>query len=243
LYKEDEYAITVSSPCLWRASTEESWIAIKTEFAIEGKQLLVFSVASNTEKTTRQGKILIYNNEEELYAELQVIQEPSPCELGDLLEKNGVKGVVFSINEGVVKIVSVEEAQLKYGKMNEIYANDKYDGMYNMAIIKQQEDWKNKYPAFAWCADLGTDWYLPAIYELQEIIEKIDLINSTLSINTYPLISTDSYWSSSEVAAWGEYAFSGGFAQQNDPREPNFDTKWSPRSEILKVRAIYVFEH
>ena len=38
--------------------------------------------------------------------------------------------------------------------------------MNNMAKIRECQGWHEKFPAFAWCADKGKDWYMPAINEL-----------------------------------------------------------------------------
>ena len=70
-----------------------------------------------------------------------------------------------------------------------------------MAIIKTIEGWEDKYPAFKWCADYGTDWYLPAYNELLEIYNNREIINATLQTNNHTalgLSDTPYYWSSSE---------------------------------------------
>ena len=36
-----------------------------------------------------------------------------------------------------------------------------------MAKVKAISGWRDKYPAFKWCADLGEGWYLPSIEELK----------------------------------------------------------------------------
>ena len=65
-------------------------------------------------------------------------------------------------------------------------------------------DWATNYPAFKWCSDYGTDWYLPAVNELSAIYNNISTINSTLSANGYTILyhdhNTEGYWSSTETS-------------------------------------------
>lgn len=72
------------------------------------------------------------------------------------------------------KIVSLDESEKAFVNSISGYANayDKYDGMKNMENIKQETDWENVYPAFAWCnakTDGGLKWYLPAVKEMHQI--------------------------------------------------------------------------
>lgn len=74
-------------------------------------------------------------------------------------------------------------------------------------------DWRNKYPAFAWCADHGSGWYLPALDELKELLLNGDVrykVNSALTIKgisvTLPGIGEfDHYWSSTEYDKWSAW--------------------------------------
>ena len=91
-------------------------------------------------------------------------------------------------------------------------ATDKTEGMKNMQTIKRIPDWRKKYPAFAWCAKQGEDWYLPAIKELKKFTldDSIhDAVNRTLSQKNGDLLFNKGedkrYWSSSdedEISAW-----------------------------------------
>ena len=51
-----------------------------------------------------------------------------------------------------------------------VIVKDEHDGMKNLHLIKKINDWRNKYPAFAWCAARGDSWYLPAIEELKLLL-------------------------------------------------------------------------
>jgi hypothetical protein len=92
---------------------------------------------------------------------------------------------------------------------DEIYigADDKNNGANNMAKVKQIAGWREKYPAFAWCADLGDGWYLPAIEELKKFtLDEVvhDAVNRTLAIKGEKLVNKGVmriYLSSTEVNA------------------------------------------
>ena len=60
-----------------------------------------------------------------------------------------------------------------------------------MKTIQKISGWREKYPAFAWCADKGDDWYLPAINELKAIYDS--------GVLNYHQIY---YWSSNEYDEW-----------------------------------------
>ena len=134
--------------------------------------------------------------------------------VGDYYNENGKEGVVFWVDESGKhgKIVSMTESSSrlqwtsdKKERKQLIGANNETDGAKNMAIVKQILDWHSKYPAFAWCADLGEGWYLPAIEELK-IFTTVgfihDLINRTLAQHGGEQLAnkgdSHNYWSSTE---------------------------------------------
>jgi hypothetical protein len=141
------------------------------------------------------------------------------CQIGEVIRINGVEGVVFEVIDGGRhgKMISVRESSEKLlwsSDSNEqkrlIGADNEYNGAYNMAKVKQIYDWRLKYPAFAWCADLGDGWYLPAKSELLSIYRNKDIINNALSSRggTY----LDWYWSSTEYnefCAWNVNMYDG----------------------------------
>ena len=125
--------------------------------------------------------------------------QPKRYKVGDYYNENGKRGVVFYVDETGEsgKIVSMQEAihwwaiNKGYGSFvnggnpseKEIGADNRVDGMVNMRVIQAIEGWQEKYPAFAWCASLGADWYLPAIDELKLLLlndSVHDAVNKTL---------------------------------------------------------------
>ena len=114
--------------------------------------------------------------------------------VGDYYDDGKKQGVVFEVTTDGKhgKLVSLTESpdRLQWSSDESeqkrlIGANHMCDGAYNMMKVKQISGWREKYPAFAWCADLGDDWYLPSIEELQCLIqreERLNAINNTLAV-------------------------------------------------------------
>ena len=135
------------------------------------------------------------------------------CQIGEVIRINGVEGVVFEVTDGgrQGKVVSVKESLqiLKWSsdsneQMRLVGADNEYNGAYNMAKVKQVADWRLKYPAFAWCDDLGESWYLPAKGEL------LSLYRAKLAVNRYLEArgagSLGFYWSSTEQSQFCAWA-------------------------------------
>lgn len=102
--------------------------------------------------------------------------------------------------------------------------------MTNQRKIEQINNWRNKYPAFAWCADLGEGWYLPVIEELQKIYRVKDDVNKQLECQGGAELSAW-YWSSTEVdefCAWDVYMYDG-------------DTYDYDKYDDHYVRAVFAF--
>lgn len=137
--------------------------------------------------------------------------------VGDYYNVDGRKGVVFWVDETGKhgKIVSLDQAEkqwctdAEYEKDLTDIASDEYDGMKNLQSIKKISDWRNKYPAFAWCADHGDGWYLPAIKELELLLlneEVHDAVNNQIEREGKTRLFSEGeykvYWSSTEIFEW-----------------------------------------
>ena len=98
--------------------------------------------------------------------------------IGDIYDKNGVKGVVVVLTDGGRHglIMSLDEACLVWCNLHRkqqkkaMGASDRLDGMKNMQAIEKYIaenglSWSN-FPAFEWCRAKGEGWYLPSINEL-----------------------------------------------------------------------------
>lgn len=133
--------------------------------------------------------------------------------VGDYYNVDGKEGVVFWVDETGKhgKIVSLDQTKklwctdAEYVKYLTGIASDEYDGMKNLQSIQKISDWRNKYPAFAWCADHGDGWYLPAIKELKLLLlneEVHDAVNNQIAregkAKLFSKGGYNFYWSSTE---------------------------------------------
>lgn len=89
----------------------------------------------------------------------------------------------------------------------QVGTTDLDDGMINMQIIRAIEGWKDIFPAFAFCAKQGDNWYLPAKNELTLLYNNKDIINESLKVldrgNIFEGSKYDdpAYWSSTESSS------------------------------------------
>ena len=152
-----------------------------------------------------------------------------PYEVGDYYRENGKEGVVFEVTPDGMhgKIVNIgtykkEGWQPRKSKLKFVGATDANDGRKNMEIITNQVGWLSLYPAFAYCAKLGCDWYLPAINEVEKIIKIKESFNT---YSKHPLDNKyDFIFSSTEVdkKTYKTWFYSGkttSHSSQNDKRE------------------------
>ena len=142
--------------------------------------------------------------------------KPAPTKtykVGDYYDDGKKQGVVFEVTADGKhgKIVSLTESKeaLQWTDVGIVIkrligADDKYNGANNMAKVQQIVGWREKYPAFAWCADLGEGWYLPAIEELKKFTRGDDVhdaVNRTLAEKGRQIANIGDYhwyWSSTE---------------------------------------------
>lgn len=145
--------------------------------------------------------------------------EEASWKVGEYYVANGIEGVVFEVSEDGQhgKIVALKQSVrfLKWASNMKdsaqlIGAQDKSDGMKNLRAIQLVENWRQKYPAFAWCADQGDGYYLPSLNELQTLLLNADVknaVNQTLRDRQADVISDLHYWTSTECEEklHGEY--------------------------------------
>ncbi len=140
-----------------------------------------------------------------------VMKPNKTYKVGDYYNENSREGVVFEVDSTGRhgKIVGMKQAKSSWcmnkARFEETGATDKVDGMKNMQQIMRIDGWRESYPAFAWCAEQGDGWYLPAIEELEKFMldNKVhNAVNQTLSQYGGDRLAekgTESwYWSSSE---------------------------------------------
>ena len=133
-------------------------------------------------------------------------------DIGYYYDDGTKQGVVFEVTDDGRhgKIVGLTNSSFLLWSSDEkeqrrfIGADDEHNGANNMAKVKQIEGWRYKYPAFAWCADLGEGWYLPSLDELERFMldEYIhNAVNRTLKTKGKKLANKGEsirYWSSLE---------------------------------------------
>lgn len=119
-------------------------------------------------------------------------KEDGTYAVGDVYSHNGKTGIVVYVSDNGLhgRIVSTDETEDYVWSVESVVvgADDENDGMNNMKKVQAIEGWREKYPAFAWCADHGKDWYLPSMNELK-------MVNSAKIV-----VVRDRYWSSTEYA-------------------------------------------
>ena len=133
--------------------------------------------------------------------------------VGDYYDDGTKQGVVFEVDKAgkYVKIVSLTQSSevLQWADdavwENKIGAESRTNGAENMKKVQAISGWRNKYPAFRWCADLGEGWYLPAIEEVETFLLDDNVhnaVNATLKARgatcLYDKGDMKWYWSSTE---------------------------------------------
>lgn len=213
------------------------------------RKLLGLSLTDKV-KAIKQFVFIIYastNTSTGAYVTPQSPPQPvgATYKIGDVVRINGVEGIVFEVADGGRhgKAVSVMQSYKWYSwsadddeQKRLIGADNEYNGAYNMAKVQQVADWRYKYPAFAWCADLGEGWYLPAkaelvaIYRNKEIINKILFSRNGGHLANF-LSSTEcgsQRWRDGEFYAW-------------HVRMDNGEICDNPKFSINNVRAVFAF--
>lgn len=184
-----------------------------------GKDRVDFSAESVVERTSEQlcpcGSGKLFKDCHGRSAVAPIVSQPveRTWKVGDYYNVDGKEGVVFWVDETGKhgKIVSMDQTELRwctddeYNKKLTGIATDSSNGLNNLRSIMKIAGWKDKYPAFAWCADHGDGWYLPAIEELKELLLNDEVhfkVNGTLEQKRgsvmYSKGDTSWYWSSTE---------------------------------------------
>lgn len=145
--------------------------------------------------------------------------------VGDYYDDGKKQGVVFAVSDGGRhgKIVSLNQTDVRwcsdeeYKREIETGASDERNGMNNQRKIQQISGWREKYPAFAYCADQGEGWYLPAIEELTQFTLNDavhDAVNRTLRAKGATKLFNKGvkgdfqwYWSSTESDYKGDFGW------------------------------------
>lgn len=160
--------VTTTASVFSTKSDSESWCT-----PIINDNIITIRAAANDTSKDRTANIIV---KLDIGQSRSISVYQSRYTAGDSYDTGGVKGKVFDIyyRDGFHgKIVSLDTAEKAWSTENVgTGATDKDDGMKNMEKIKAIPDWHTLYPAFAWCADHGSGWYLPSYNELYLIYDK-----------------------------------------------------------------------
>ncbi|MFI3317037.1 MAG: hypothetical protein SNF93_05665 [Rikenellaceae bacterium] len=137
------------------------------------------------------------------FATIAISQKPSVPEIGDYLDG----GIVFwiSSDETQAKIMSTDDGYEFYAATDtttDLGASDYYDGAANTAAAMAHENYTAEaFPAFAWCANHGDGWYMPAADELDDLVMTLcnNAMNTKLAAAGYEEMQVNQYyWASTE---------------------------------------------
>lgn len=109
-------------------------------------------------------------------------QNDNVC-LGDIIDINGVKGIVFQVDESGCHGTAMSIKCLR--GVNDSWCNDRKlsktmpaiwdenDGLTNTKQVVEFANARNalaKFPVFQWCTELGEGWYVPSYRELESFV-------------------------------------------------------------------------
>ena len=160
---------TSSNATITVTTTASSWSAISSAdwctYTTNGNQLTIRATSSTVE---REAKITFSGFMQE------IVVRQSKYAVGDEYNEGNISGTVGYIGSGKAG----EDYRMIYKSVgSDVWSTENVstgatsptDGQYNMNIIKQINNWRELYPAFALCDALNTTgvtgWYLPAARE------------------------------------------------------------------------------
>ena len=160
-YKGGEFTVPVISNFDYDVTTTADWVKYTKDE--EGVKV---SVQKHNYVESRSAEVKIYSEKYNLEGKtISITQGAVSIEIGAIITKNGVQGVVFYFDDTKTMIVSVEEVQMSWSA------------------------------AKVWCEDYGEGWYFPNVYELKLIYNNRTAINATLEANGYTILGEGDYWS------------------------------------------------
>ena len=143
----------------------------------DGKKVVEYVPKSNAEQTPKRWHGAVPHKPIQS-VEVKPVENETIYGIGDIYDKNGIKGVVIMLTDGGRHglIMSLDEACLPWCNLHRkqqkkaMGASDRHDGMMNMLAIEKyiadnNLSWSN-FPAFEWCRAKGEGWYLPSINEI-----------------------------------------------------------------------------
>ena len=165
--KKQTQSYNIETTLDWEAESSVPWCTL---YANDNTLNLMFDETTET----RQGVIKLKGTP------FEIVIEQNKYAVGDNYNENGIVGTVGCMI-GQLRFVYKELPKNSWAVDNasNIFtgATSKYDGQFNMEVIKSIPNWHELFPAFAACDDLNvngvTGWYLPALDEINWIKGKL----------------------------------------------------------------------
>ena len=149
---EDQMIVNIIAESKWR-----NWLGVVVEHTVYTKGIVVEGVKKN--------------------ASPMDVNHPKGCSVGDKIVYNGVNAIVVKVKENgsPLWLMTNDEAYVswadEFNKSHEkIGAINSSNGKANFVVVVKCQNWQNKYPAFAWCAEFGSGWYIPSKEEMEAIV-------------------------------------------------------------------------
>lgn len=159
------YRVVLNAPDgMTTVKTSETWCAAELK---EGK--LLIGASGNVGGSGRSATVTVGEN-----IVINVEQEGGEFKSGDVFKHNGVAvGIVVSHDADGLLVLSLEEKTTKWATGGHTLTTDRFNSAYVKAREQYPDDWKEKFPAFAYCAEMdnGTGmegWCLPVFWQANE---------------------------------------------------------------------------
>ena len=180
----------------------EFWVVIPEVTFTEGITITVTNSFGTTFTKSTDNEVVIERN---TIQPMAAVVFDMLYEVGRVVTYGGADGVVYYVDDSVVKIISVKESSQTWGQYGfKTNARDFSDGYVNVQTIISSYGYIYG-GAFEWCAGYGNTWYLPAYNEwAKDIYVNLVTINESLSTNGHSIIS-GKYWCSHEYDSYEAY--------------------------------------
>lgn len=203
---------------------------------------LIMTVEANTTGAPRTAKIEVTSTKNSAMKRTITVTQGAYA-VGDFYDVGGVKGVVCSVQGEHGTALSMDETSAVYSTEvgENVGTNSWSDGLFNYNVVIKRENWKERYPAFAWCDAKNSEgqvkWYLPALNEAMAIYDNSTAINRTLGERGGTKINTSGkYWSSTGNSSNVDFAW---FVDYGSWSYEVRDAK--EKTTTMSVRAVYAF--
>ena len=229
-YKGGSQTVSLKSNFDYDVESAVDWIRFER---VSGGAKIIS--AANGTYESRSAEVRIYSKAYNIEGiSVTVNQSACECHIGDVMTINKVEGVVYYIGDNKISLFALKQpsaTQKWSGKYVETSANDWYNGANNMAVIKKISKWTSDYPAFKWCSDCGSGWYMPAYYELQELYNQKALVDELLQARGLDKLG-EWIWSSTECNHGYSYL----------QHFTNGEWRYFFKDDTNEVRAIYSYQ-